>query len=265
MSESGPQATASNAPDNRETTGEAAANANPPLPPPPPPQYEYDESGFPLPSYHVAAELPTYEEAERTKGGKFPDDNGIPVRASAIDEATFSDLGLTLVTLDPDDIEGGSSSSSSSASDLHDLNLLGNDFVFFTAFLTAFLFNWIGFLLLMCFCHTIAARYGALSGFGLSLTKWTLIVKRTTEFSNVNATSLNMDGESKPHGFEMGHGTSGSGHRSLADDAGNSVLWWLIMAFGLLICIRSIVQYLHIKRRWASLSTTARERLFFFY
>ncbi len=37
--------------------------------------------------------------------------------------------------------------------------LLGNDFVFFTAFLTSFLFNWIGFLLLMCFCHTIAARF----------------------------------------------------------------------------------------------------------
>ena len=39
-----------------------------------------------------------------------------------------------------------------------DTALLGNDFIFFTAFLTAFLFNWIGFLLLMCFCHTIAAR-----------------------------------------------------------------------------------------------------------
>lgn len=37
--------------------------------------------------------------------------------------------------------------------------LLGNDFVFFAAFVAAFVFNWIGFLLLMCFCHTIAARY----------------------------------------------------------------------------------------------------------
>ena len=43
---------------------------------------------------------------------------------------------------------------------VHPSLLQGNDFVFFTAFLTAFLFNWIGFLLLMCFCHTIAARYG---------------------------------------------------------------------------------------------------------
>ena len=40
-----------------------------------------------------------------------------------------------------------------------DLALLGTDLSFFTAFLTSFLFNWVGFLLLMCFCHTIAARY----------------------------------------------------------------------------------------------------------
>ena len=157
--------------------------------------------------------------------------------------------------------------------------LLGNDFVFFTAFLTAFLFNWIGFLLLMCFCHTIAARYfkknkdvilphlffpfktfcadpqptsrigiicqldctnigstknfryGALSGFGLSLAKWTLIVKNSTDF-----------------------GTSE-----------NNWLWWLITAFGMLVCMRAVFQYLHIKRTWRHLSTAARERLFFFY
>ena len=42
--------------------------------------------------------------------------------------------------------------------DIGDAALLGNDFVFCTAFVTAFLFNWVGFLLLMCFCHTIAAR-----------------------------------------------------------------------------------------------------------
>lgn len=63
----------------------------------------------------------------------------------------------------------------------------------------AFLFNWIGFLLLMCFCHTIASRYGALAGFGLSLTKWTLIVKHSTDLASRE----------------------------------NSWLWWLIMAFGL--------------------------------
>lgn len=33
----------------------------------------------------------------------------------------------------------------------------------------------------MCFCRTVAARYGALSGFGLSLAKWTIIVKNSKE------------------------------------------------------------------------------------
>lgn len=66
-------------------------------------------------------------------------------------------------------------------------------------FIVAFLFNWIGFLLLMCFCHTIASRYGALAGFGLSLTKWTLIVKHSTDLASRE----------------------------------NSWLWWLIMAFGM--------------------------------
>ena len=59
--------------------------------------------------------------------------------------------GFTLLTLPLDgpetDVNG----------DITDTTLLGNDFVFFTAFTTSFLFNWIGFLLIMCFCRTIAA------------------------------------------------------------------------------------------------------------
>ncbi len=42
--------------------------------------------------------------------------------------------------------------------DENDAALLGNDIVFCAAFVLAFLLNWVGFLLLMCFCHTIAAR-----------------------------------------------------------------------------------------------------------
>lgn len=85
--------------------------------------------------------------------------------------------------------------------------------------------------MLACFCHTIAARYGALSGFGLSLTKWTLIVKHSTDITHDN----------------------------------NGWLWWLIMAFGFLICIRALVQYLSIKKSWRLLSASAQERLLFFY
>ena len=112
-----------------------------------------------------------------------------------------------------------------------DIALLGTDLAFFSAFLTSFLFNWVGFLLLMCFCHTIAARYGALAGFGLSLAKWTLIVKRSTEL--------------------------------VRDE--NAWLWWLVLSFGFLICVRACTQFIQIKRSWRHLSSSARERLFFFY
>lgn len=113
----------------------------------------------------------------------------------------------------------------------NDNSLLGTDIMFVVAFLIAFLFNWIGFLMLTCFCHTIAARYGALSGFGLSLAKWTLIVKHNTDLASHD----------------------------------NSWLWWLIMAFGFLICVRALVQYVSIKRTWRLLSAAAQERLLFFY
>lgn len=112
-----------------------------------------------------------------------------------------------------------------------DNSLLGTDFMFLAAFIVAFLFNWIGFLMLTCFFHTIAARYGALSGFGLSLAKWTLIVKRSTDLAS---------------------------HES-------SWLWWLIMSFGILICVRAMVQYVSIKRTWRMMSASAQERLLFFY
>lgn len=44
-------------------------------------------------------------------------------------------------------------------------------------FLVAFLFNWIGFFLSFCLTTSAAGRYGAISGFGLSLIKWILIVR----------------------------------------------------------------------------------------
>lgn len=112
-----------------------------------------------------------------------------------------------------------------------DYSLLGRDSIFAIAFLAAFLFNWIGFLMITCFCNTVAARYGALSGFGLSLAKWTIIVKNSTELASYE----------------------------------HSWLWWLIMVFGVLICVRAIVQYVSIKRAWRLLSANAQERLLFFY
>lgn len=214
-----------------------------PPPPLPPPLYYVGELP---PAYQVATALPTYEEAEMAKG-KGPsggceevvledsdDEQRSAPRQQRTERTTAGTQGRRMRL--PDQTPQGflltfPSFDDSLDTDVTDDALLGNDFVFFTAFLTSFLFNWIGFLLLMCFCHTIAARYGALSGFGLSLAKWTLIVKNSTDFAT---------GE-------------------------NAWLWWIIAAFGMLVCMRAIVQYLHIKRNWRHLSTAARERLFFFY
>lgn len=52
------------------------------------------------------------------------------------------------------------------------LHLLSRPF-----FSVAFLFNWIGFFLSFCLTTSAAGRYGAISGFGLSLVKWILIVR----------------------------------------------------------------------------------------
>lgn len=178
----------------------------------PPPKPDFSAP----PPYEVATKLPSYEEVQREKtlqGEPHPQVH-MPGNIRGPPKA------VTIFAIDTEDAEGDPES-----------GLLGTNFMFFTAFLIAFLFNWIGFLLLLCFCHTIASRYGALSGFGLSLTKWTLIVKHSTDLASRE----------------------------------NSWLWWLIMAFGLLVCARASIQYLNIKRGWRLLSESAQERLLFFY
>ncbi|XP_058807891.1 NEDD4 family-interacting protein 1-like isoform X2 [Phymastichus coffea] len=182
----------------------------------PPPKPDFSAP----PPYEVATKLPSYEEVQREKtlqGEPIPQ---IHPQIHLPGVVRAPQQPLTILTIDTDGVEGDPEST-----------MLGTDFMFFTAFLVAFLFNWIGFLLLMCFCHTIASRYGALSGFGLSLTKWTLIVKHSTDLASRE----------------------------------NSWLWWLIMAFGMLICVRAIIQYLNIKRGWRLLSGSAQERLLFYY
>ena len=44
-------------------------------------------------------------------------------------------------------------------------------------FLVSFLFNWVGLLVSLCITNTVAGRFGALAGFGLSLVKWVAIIK----------------------------------------------------------------------------------------
>lgn len=174
----------------------------------PPPKADFSAP----PPYEATTKLPTYEEVQREKHLE-----GQSVLQNARSE--YRPQAQRILTLDAEPNEDS------------DTSLLGTDFMFYTAFFVAFIFNWIGFLLLMCFCRTIASRYGALSGFGLSLAKWTLIVKHSTDLASKD----------------------------------NSWLWWLIMTFGLIICIRAILQYLSIKRGWRMLTASHQERLLFFY
>lgn len=192
-----------------------------------PPPYEAGDYTV-VPPMVEQSKLPTYEEVQLEKSL-----HGEPIQPQILPPSICPPSGrqshhtpnagnVTFIaiadTTDPENITT-------------DNSLLGTDIIFVTAFLISFLFNWIGFLMLTCFCHTIAARYGALSGFGLSLAKWTLIVKHNTDLAS---------------------------HE-------NSWLWWLIMAFGFLICVRALVQYVSIKRTWRLLSASAQERLLFFY
>lgn len=201
-----------------------------------PPPYETLDYRVPIPE----SKLPTYEEVQIEKGelpapsyprqpplnpmhvvgmgGRPGTVVGVPTGAVGPDGAP----ALTYIAIDGTDPEGLTASDSS---------ILGTDVMFVAAFLVAFLFNWVGFLMLTCFCHTIAARYGALSGFGLSLAKWTLIVKNSTDLAS---------------------------HE-------NAWLWWLIMLFGFLICVRALVQYVSIKRTWRMLTPASQERLLYFY
>lgn len=178
----------------------------------PPPKADFSAP----PPYEVATKLPSYEEVEREKS---LEGQSVPLHLSDVPRLREPRTLGQILAIDSEGTEEV------------DTSLLGTDFMFYTAFFVAFIFNWIGFLLVTCFCNTIAARYGALSGFGLSLAKWTLIVKHSTDF----------------------------GTRE------NGWLWWLVMIFGLVICIRAIVQYLSIKRGWHLLSASHQERLLFFY
>lgn len=184
-----------------------------------PPPYEANNYTTVMPVVQHS-KLPTYEEVQLEKSlhGEMPMPQSMP---PTIAHHPQGGGAVTFIAIDTSEAENITT----------DNSLLGTDLMFVTAFLIAFLFNWIGFLMLTCFCHTIAARYGALSGFGLSLAKWTLIVKNSTDLAS---------------------------HE-------NSWLWWLIMAFGFLICVRALVQYISIKRTWRLLSASAQERLLFFY
>ncbi|TRZ02396.1 hypothetical protein DNTS_027506 [Danionella cerebrum] len=110
---------------------------------------------------------------------------------------------------------------------------VGNDGIFLLAFfskssllfLVAFVFNWIGFCLSFCLSNTIAGRYGAICGFGLSL------------FSDYFTGYFN----------------------------GQYWLWWIFLVLGLLLFFRGFVNYLKVRNMSESMVSSMRTRFFLLY
>ncbi|XP_036401947.1 NEDD4 family-interacting protein 2-like [Megalops cyprinoides] len=164
---------------------------------------------FPVPPpYSVATSLPTYDEAENAK-------------AAAMAAAAVGVLQQEEVFHPREDF-----------CDADQLRI-GNDGIFMLAFFMAFLFNWIGFCLSFCLTNTIAGRYGAICGFGLSLIKWILIVRFSDYFNGY---------------FN-----------------GQYWLWWIFLILGLLLFFRGFVSYLKVRNMSESMAASHRARFFFMY
>ncbi|XP_063342302.1 NEDD4 family-interacting protein 1-like isoform X1 [Pelmatolapia mariae] len=190
--------------------------------------FDYKEDGiFPKPpSYNVATTLPSYDEAERTKA-----ETNVPLvpgrqqpqhrdRLETFDDVIRSSLeDEDFVTRD--DFEDA------------DQLRIGNDGIFMLTFFMAFLFNWIGFFLSFCLTTSAAGRYGAISGFGLSLVKWILIVRFSAYFSNY---------------FD-----------------GQYWLWWVFLVLGLLLFLRGFINYARIRKMADTFATLPRTRVLFIY
>ncbi|XP_046853453.1 NEDD4 family-interacting protein 1-like isoform X2 [Xenia sp. Carnegie-2017] len=151
----------------------------------PPPSYTSTENEDDIipempPAYEVASKLPSYEEAEMSKPSNSRLETG----------------------------------------DLHNQEdyrvKLGTDSLFALCFFVSFIFNWIGFIFAYCVTDTIAGRYGALSGFGLSLIKWVFILKHSKCCKDLS--------------FE------------------DAWLWWLFALLGWLVFIRGILVYAQVKK-----------------
>lgn len=160
------------------------------------------------PPYSIATSLPTYDEAEKAKAAAM---------AAAAAETSQR-------------IQEEECSPRDDFSDADQLRV-GNDGIFMLAFFMAFIFNWLGFCLSFCITNTIAGRYGAICGFGLSLIKWILIVRFSDYFTGY---------------FN-----------------GQYWLWWIFLVLGLLLFFRGFVNYLKVRNMSESMAAAHRTRYFF--
>ncbi|XP_075253134.1 NEDD4 family-interacting protein 2-like [Convolutriloba macropyga] len=145
------------------------------------------------PPYGDNNDLPTYEEVERIKRDEEDRDNENPYSALL--------NGAVTANLFNSELE------------------VGSDSIFLLTFLIALMFSWVGFMLTFCVSNSLAGRYGAISGFGLSLIKWTVLVSHSQ-----------YAGEQTTYWF-------------------NAWVSWLLIMSGGMIFIRGIYLYVRAKQR----------------
>ncbi|CAF0825670.1 unnamed protein product [Rotaria sp. Silwood1] len=111
---------------------------------------------------------------------------------------------------------------------------IGTDCTFLMAFVIAFFFNWLGFLAVVCLIPTIAARFGAMSGFGLSVAKW-ITVMRYHEFNNSSY---------------VGSGNmSTTYHRTAVHDPAQNFVFAIVLFAGFFLFVRGLISYIAVKNR----------------
>ncbi|XP_015687809.1 NEDD4 family-interacting protein 2 [Protobothrops mucrosquamatus] len=195
-----------------------------------PTEVESPNEFYPVPPpYSVATSLPTYDEAEKAKAAAMA---AVAAEAATHRHGQFREsrsLFDEIFLSPPEEEEYPPRDDFSDADQLR----VGNDGIFMLAFFMAFIFNWIGFCLSFCITNTIAGRYGAICGFGLSLIKWILIVRFSDYFTGY---------------FN-----------------GQYWLWWIFLVLGLLLFFRGFVNYLKVRNMSESMAAAHRTRFFFLY
>lgn len=181
------------------------------------------------------AELPSYNEALRLKkleGGEIPPSYFATLEGNN----TARDLPSPMITIDAADLRAIAEASGEHGlgSDLR--QEVGSECMFLCAFMIAFFFNWVGFFVSICLLPNAAGKYGALSGFGLSMAKWVTIVRYQDWVTNMN-------------------------------DFQQKLFFWLFVCIGFYLFFRGLINFTTLKYRPAAhteYSRRMRNRLFWF-
>ncbi|CAF2110343.1 unnamed protein product [Rotaria magnacalcarata] len=112
---------------------------------------------------------------------------------------------------------------------------IGTDCTFLMAFVIAFFFNWLGFLAVVCLIPTIAARFGAMSGFGLSVAKWITVMRYHELNNNSYGTSNN--------------NMSSTFHRTAVHDPAQNFVFAIVLFAGFFLFVRGLISYIAVKNR----------------